>query len=280
MAVNKTTKLFFLGMGLVPRAAHAVTWDQQAERLQLVSASLLDTAPVLTPTQAPYVLSGKSTVSVLPKMNATVGGKSEQPPQPPAHAVPTAEVTLNQNVLSGVTASIRGWGGYLPGAAAGATGMSAACEESLLGASVGTWFDLRGAGKAGVEVARQSSHTEVTGGITETTAKDRFDVKTNLTSVAVTYAPDLLSGSWVQVQRIARDVRTVFEIPGDGTVFRLHDQSSLTSSKAATQIAGGYEFKNHISIAAAYIHVPERVSMPRMTVGYNLPLGPKQGGAL
>ncbi len=74
----------------------AASWEEQAERLQMVSASLLDAQPLLSPTidgqtKGSFRLEGKAIISVLPKMNATVGGKSEQPPQPPAHSIPTIE---------------------------------------------------------------------------------------------------------------------------------------------------------------------------------------------
>jgi hypothetical protein len=260
--------------------AFAVTWDQQAERLQLVSASLLDAVPLLAPAPSGFSVAAKSVVSALPKMNATVGGKTEQPPQPPVHAVPTAEVSLNRATGNVVSVSARAWGGYLPGAAAGATGMTASCEETIYGGALGGWLSLGYAGKIGAEVSRQSSHAIVTGGITETNAKDRFDVQTKLTTASLTYAPGILPGAWIQGQRVARDTRTVFEIPGDGTTFRLRDESSLGSADAGTQVAAGFDFKNNVSIAGAYLHVPERVSMPRFLLGYNLPLGKRQDGAL
>jgi hypothetical protein len=75
----------------------AVTWDIQAQRLQLVSASFLDAQPLLSQTpsseeKSQFRIEGKSIVTFLPKLNGTVGGKTEQPPQPPAHSIPTVEV--------------------------------------------------------------------------------------------------------------------------------------------------------------------------------------------
>ena len=276
------TRVFYisiLSQLLMASGALGVTWNQQAERLQLVSASLLDATPVLSPGSEGYVMTAKSVVSTLPKMNATVGGKTEQPPQPPVHAVPTAELMARRHVANVMSLSGRAWGGYLPGAAAAATGMTASCAQSIYGGAVGAWSDLNGIGSFGIELGQQRNQAQIKGGITEVQAKDKFDVRTTLNFFAVTLTPVVEPSLWVQGQRIARQVATTFEIPNDGTKFELTDRSSLGSAAAATQVALGYDFKNHISAAVAYIHVPERVSMPRFLVGYNMPIG-RIGGTL
>ena len=105
-------------------------------------------------------------------------------------------------------------------------------------------------------------------------------MRSRLDFVSVTASPRMFPRLWGQVQRTARAVKTTFDIPSDGTRFVLRDESRVTSGAAASQVAVGYNFPNHISAAAAYIHVPQRVSMPRFLIGYNIPIGRLTGEVL
>jgi hypothetical protein len=131
-----------------------------------------------------------------------------------------------------------------------------------------------------VDVGQQRSYAQVKGGITEAHAQDTFNVHTTLNVVGLTLAPSVIPGLWFQGQTVGRQVSTSFEIPSDGTKFELSDQSRVFSAKSGRQFALGFDFKNHVSAAVAYIHVPQRVSMPRFLVGYQMPVGRSAGGAL
>lgn len=86
LSQNQTSSILKISViaSLISNSAQlfAASWEQQAERLQMVSVSLLDAQPFLSPTadgqtKGSFRLEGKAFISVLPKMNATVGGKSE-----------------------------------------------------------------------------------------------------------------------------------------------------------------------------------------------------------
>lgn len=283
------SRLLQLTISLVSTSATTlyadVTWDQQAERLQLVSASMLDAQPLMSPAgdggeRGQFRIAGKTIVSVLPKMNATVGGKSEQPPQPPAHAVPTLEgsyTTARSGVGQGL---IRIWSGYLPKAAAKQTGMKASAEQSIFGLSLGVQLPESAILNSDVEVGQQWNNTTVEGGITEIDAQDRFLVKTKLRFVALTVKPKYFDRIWIQGQVSERQVSTHFEIPSDGTAFDLTDMSSVASGNAATQLTVGYEIAKGLQGAVGYLNVPQRVSMPRFLMSYSVTTAPKQRGEL
>ncbi len=254
--------------------ARAVTWERQAERLQLVSASLLDAQPLLSPagdsTRNPrFRVEGKAIASVLPKINATVGGKTEQPPQPPAHTVPTIEAGLLMPRSSWGGGVARAWAGMLPASAAKGTGMTALCAQNIQGLSLGVKNDVLPLAKFAAEVGQQWSSTKVEGGITEPEAKDLFEVKARLRFATLTVHPRMAQSAWVQVQVSERNVTTHFEIPADGTSFDLTDHSTLAGGTAATQVSLGYEFTPGFNAAVAYLNVPERVSMPRFLISYS-----------
>jgi hypothetical protein len=253
----------------------AVTWDAQAERLQKVSASFLDASPLFSEHQSlreqrSIAVQAKSVVSVLPKMNATVGAKTEQPPQPPAHAIPTLELASSYRPYGGMHLGVRGWFGVLPSQAAQTTGMKAKCGQQLLGASVGGLMDEAAVGSLGLDVGMQRVQTQVTGGITAEDAADKFLVTTQQQFVAVTWHTALLRRLWVQGMILERSVKTHFEIPSDGTVFDLTDESKIGSQNAATQWAIGYGLNPEMQIAFGYVNVPQRSSMPRILMSYNL----------
>ena len=158
--------------------------------------------------------------------------------------------------------------------------MTASCEQSIYGGSLGAFTVWKDVGTAALELGQQRNHAQIKGGITEAKAQDSFDVQTSLNVLGLTLSPAAIPGLWVQGQRIARHVSTIFDIPSDGTKFELTDRSSLLSGNAGSQVAVGFDFKNHVTAAVAYIHVPERVSMPRFLVSYHVPVGGTEGGAL
>lgn len=63
------------GLFFVQGAEGSVLWIEQAQRLQEVSASLLDTIPVTIPLPNAFSLGVRADVSFLPTPNPRVGGK-------------------------------------------------------------------------------------------------------------------------------------------------------------------------------------------------------------
>ena len=86
-------------------------------------------------------------------------------------------------------------------------------------------------------------------------------------------SPQRLKALWLQLQVAQRRVQSRFEIPKDDTSLEFFDESRVASGNASSQIAAGYGFQNGISVAAGYLNVPGRLSMPRFLIGYNVPVG-------
>lgn len=269
-----TMTAYFAGLmlSLTSSSVSAVTWEMQAERLQLVSAAMLDAEPMLAPIDSTWHVAVRSVVSVLPKTNATVGAKTEQPPQPPVHTVPTLEVGVARDFGIAGNSNLRLWGGYLPPQGAKMTEMTASCEQQIYGLSLGYSQEHLREVNVRLDVGVQASKAVVKGGITEVNTSDRFDVSSRIDFIALSFSPQRMKSLWVQGQVAQRRVATRFEIPSDSTVFDLVDESKIGSG-ASTQIAAGYEFMAGFTVAAGYLNVPERLSMPRFLLGYHLPTG-------
>lgn len=253
--------------------SYAIGWEDQAERLQLVSAAMLDAQPLLTPIESKWHLGLRSVVSALPKTNATVGGKTEQPPQPPVHSVPTLELGTKYELGAAGAVHGRAWFGYLPQSAAKTTGMDAACRQQIWGLALGYKMDRLSEVIVRTDFGSQSATTHVEGAMTEANSSDKFDVNSRIDFASLTLAPQRLKSLWIQVQAAQRRVQSRFEIPKDDTALEFLDESRFASGNASSQIATGYDFTNGISVAAGYLNVPGRLSMPRFLVGYNVPTG-------
>jgi hypothetical protein len=259
-------------------AAFGATWENQAERLQLVSASFLDAQPLLSPAtrnnvNGQFRIEAKAVVSVLPKLNATVGAKTEQPPQPPAHAVPTLEGSyISPKTVAGY-AVLRAWAGLLPESAAKSTGMKASCGQKINGFSLGLKSENLGFVDAVFEAGQQWSLTKIKGGITEADSNDMFNVSSRLRFLTMTFLPHSFSSLWFQAQVTERDVSMHFEIPKDGTSFDLKDQSSIAGGTAASQFTLGYDVGRGLQVAAGLLNVPHRVTMPRFLMSYSVAIG-------
>ena len=166
--------------------AYAIGWETQAERLQLVSAAMLDAEPMLTPIDSKWHLGLRSVVSVLPKTNATIGGKTEQPPQPPVHSVPTLELAGKYDVASVGAVHARAWAGYLPESAAKTTGMNAAAKQTIWGLALGDDADRLSEVILRTDIGSQAAIGHVEGAMTEEGANDRFDVSSRIDFASLT----------------------------------------------------------------------------------------------
>ncbi len=265
-------------MGLNANFALCASWENQAQRLQVVSASLLDAQPLLSPkvedlSTNSFRIEGKAIVSILPKMNATVGGKTEQPPQPPAHSIPTLEVSYHSPEVGHSVGLVRTWAGFLPESAAKSTGMKAKAKQTIWGYSLGIKFMSSPILASSIEVGEQVNSTLVSGGITDPEASDEFDVRTKIRFATLTLSPKAFDKVWFQAQIAERTVALRFDIPADGTTFNLNDRSSVADGSASTQFSVGYHIKGGIQAAIGVINVPQRVTMPRLLVSYSHSIG-------
>lgn len=243
-----------------------VTWEQQAERLQNVSATLLDNVPLGDPVTSHFSIEGRALVSFLPKVDPTVGGKKEKVPSSPVHAVPTLQ--LNSTLYSGKPLSLAGqvWGGYLMPGAESLFGIKAKLSQVAAGGAGVIGYNL-GAGEVFANIGVQYAKAELTGAITATNADDRFDATTLYYYVAPGYRITAVN-IWFNFLIGAKRTQSEFNIKSDNTKVKLSDSLKDSSWPFASQVAVGWRHPSGFQVAASELVVPKRVTMPRVLVSY------------
>ena len=242
-------------------SAATTTWELQAERLQLVSATLLDNIPIAEMPMGDGNIMVKSNVSLLPKLNNTVGAKNEKVPSSPVHGVPTLQVDLCPVKGAILTAGIRAWGGYLPPGSEKAVGLKAVISEKSFGAGFIARFKT-GIIEPGFEAGAQRSISKVDGAITSVGAKDQFRADTLIGYGAIGFRVPAIR-MWANILSAARTSISTFSIPEDGTFFTLIDNHG----KIAFQGAGGFDLPLGLNVGVAQLYVPERLAMLRVFGG-------------
>lgn len=252
----------------VPGSAYAsegVTWEEQAERLQNVSATLIDGAPISWIPAEGWTLSAGAGLSLLPETNPTVGAKSEKVPASPAHAIP--QVGVGYGLGFGVAdLGARAWFGYLPSGVEQLVGIDAQMSQSAFGIAAGARFGLSilpFVGAPGVEMGWQSASAEVQGAITAEDANDTFLVDSQLLFFGVGVYPESF-GLHLAVVLGTKSTESSFEIPSDNTKLELDDDLSDAPLPLWLQFQAGWKFPFGLSVGLAEIWVPDRVLMPRI----------------
>ena len=246
-----------------------VTWDEQAERLQNISATLLDGIPFAEPIIKPRGVEGHAAISFLPKTNPTVGGKSEDVPSSPVHMVPTFQFGHRPaGILSG-NLGYKLWAGYLPAGGEKLVNINAKLSQYLVGSSLSYTFPMGQSLSIHVPVGAQVSSATVRGAITAKDSNDSFDTST----MAFYLAPGLslplesLLGkggvAWSSLLLGSKTTSSEFQIPADDTDFNLKDNRMMV------QLASGVQLESGIQVGAGLLYVPERLMMPRLRLGYH-----------
>jgi hypothetical protein len=240
--------------------AESVTWEEQAERLQFVSGALLDHIPM---GEMPMGLSNimvKSNISKLPQTNPTVGAKSEKVPSSPIHAVPTLQADFARD--GGVFISgVRLWGGMLPPGSEKMVGLSAKLTEKSFGAAMLARLKF-GFFEPGFEIGAQRSIAKVSGAITAEDANDSFHVDTLIGYGALGARIPALN-VWGNLMAIARNSRSEFAIPADGTYFQLNDNQGPVGFQASV----GADLFMGVNVGIGQLYLPERLTMTRVLAG-------------
>ena len=251
---------------LLPGVTHAgVTWDQQATRLQAVSASYLDAAPVGEPLRHAAGLSvaveAKTIVSLLPQADTTIGGKTEDVPTSPVHLLPMLQLDL----LSGPVAErfqlgAQVWGAFKPAGGESLLGVDAHLSQWALGLAVVPTcalgaFDLYGS------VGYQYTSATVTGAITARGSRDRLRVTTPI----VWAAPGLRLrslGVFTTVLLGRKSTDSTFRVEADQTRLEVSDTPVLG------EVVAGWQAPFGLQVGAAELLVRERLYMPRLLLSY------------
>jgi hypothetical protein len=250
--------------------AKDVTWELQAERLQNVSAALLDNLPVGAPVSAQFSLGLGTQISFLPKPSPKIGGKSEKVPASPIHAVPT--VTLSGlpflNVGSwGRFVGVQTWAGFLPPGGEKLFGVNAKLTQYSLGFAVLGAVPITPTLYFYSPVGFQYNSVDVEGAITASNAKDSFIAKTNLYYIApgFRYVPWKIWGNVLIGKKLTK---STFKIPADETNFEINDDLSDTPLPVFTQMTIGTDLPYNFSANFSYELMVERLAMPRIGLSY------------
>lgn len=247
----------------------SVTWEQQAERLQNVSAALLDAMPVsLLPSQGLSV-GAWGALSFLPDVNPRVGGKSEKVPSSPVHAVPEFQIAYGQG-LGLLTLTGRLWAGYLPPGVEGLLGIDAKLSQWTVGGAVGTTLPVPTPpfiGRPGIEIGLQASGSKLTGAITEPKADDKFTASGRLFYLSAGLHPKAM-GLHAVALIATRKVDSTFTVSSSQTELSLVDELRDADIPFAVQAQLGWKLPLGVTLGVAELWVPERLAMPRVFASY------------
>ena len=255
MTANLEKLRYLLVVGIVASStAVAVTWEEQATRLQNISASLIENLPMSAPVHSNLRMGLENRVSMLPKVNPQVGSKSEKVPSSPIHAIPM--LTFETSWILG----LRLWAGYLPPGLESLIGIDAKLTQKSIGGeiqpSIGPFYFVLGVSKTSAKLL---------GAITAIDAKDEFD----MTSSSVHIASGLKFGSlFTNVMFIKKNTDSRLVIPSDQTEVSLTDKLNDSSPPFGVQLMGGLWFWGEHRIALGVLHQDKRLTMPRLLVDF------------
>lgn len=263
-------RTFFVCCCLISAATYGETWEQQAERLQNVSAAMLDDLPFGEMPMGARNITLKGNISLLPKTNPTIGAKSESVPSSPVHTVPSIQADFVSDVVAGWTTGLRLWAGYLPSGSEKLVRLKASMSQSLYGASWINRFRF-GAIEPGFEIGVQKSFAKVKGAITATDADDEFAAQTQISYGAFGFRIPVWR-VWTTVLFARRHAESEFYIPADQTRLSLVDIGDDASPGLATQVAAGVDFASGLQLGLGQVIVPKRLTMTRILVGWKVSL--------
>jgi len=265
---KKNSIFFFLLLLLISQLGFSATWQNQAERLQVVNATLLDSAPIeeLLPTGIFY-LQFVSTLAIVPKVNSTVGSKTEDIPSPPVHSVPQLKLTHKILRAQNTSVYLRAWVGYLPNGAEKLLAMDASFKQSIYGASLVVSQRTKNF-RFYFPLGFQQSNAELQGAITSSTANDNFTVDSKLIYTGFGMA-SANSHFWGNLLAGKKKTRSTFFVEEDKTTFTLDDELEDSSFPFYVQGSIGKRFGN-LNLAVAQIYVPKRLTMTKFMVSYGI----------
>lgn len=259
-----------------PQAKAAVWWYEQAERLQLVSATLLDGPPIAEPVPQSGFIEARLLTSLLPKPNPTVGSKAEKVPAAPVHTVPTLVGGLPLKSSGRYSLVGTAWGGYLPleKSMAKMIGIDASLHQSIYGLSAENIFRLQKFHLL-TSLGAQVGSAELNGAITAPGAQDAFSAKMNL--FYISQGIEMRSVPlWGNVMILLRRGKSTFKIKAEQTEFIRDETMADAQVPLATQLTVGISLlSRRLHLAVSEYVVPNRLVMPRVSMAYQHVLGKK-----
>lgn len=258
--------VLFLGSRGAYASPSSVTWEQQAERLQVVSASLLDAVPVTVLPPKSLHLGVSSVLSLLPEVNPRVGGKSEKVPSSPVHTVPMIQLGYGLGLSALAQGTARVWGGYLPSGLEGVFGVKAELSQWAVGAALGVKMGLGlppFVGDLGAEMGMQLTSASLSGAITEPEANDEFETDSRILFLALGLHPEHM-GLHAAFLVASKQTTSRFVVSSSRTELEVTDKLSDASPPLVMQAQIGAKLPFGLTLGFAELWVPERLLMPRL----------------
>lgn len=254
-------------------ASGAAWWYEQAERLQHVSAALLDGPPISEPVPNKNFIGARLSLSVLPETNPTVGAKKEKVPAAPVHTVPT--FVAGMQIFNSGRYSLMGTASagylYLPESIGKLMGVKANLNQFAMGANAENMLRLSNMILT-TSFGFQYSKVNVEGGITAAEAKDVFDATTTLVHLTQGIKGRTIP-LWANAMFVVRRNSSKFNISLEKTEFARQDKMEDAQPPIATQVTIGASLGQSMQLALSEYIVPDRLIMPRVSFVYQYALG-------
>lgn len=251
------------------KSAAAVWWYEQAERLQNVSATLLDGPSVSEPVPVNSgFISARFLTSLLPKPNPQVGSKKEKVPAAPLHVVPTLVAGYPIMTSGRYTLAGTAWAGFLPlpVSVGKMLGVNASLTQYTFGASAENIFRLSSLFLT-TSIGFQRGHARLEGAITALDAQDFFDSTTTLFHVSQGVTGRNIP-LWANGMVLIRRGQSKFNISREKTEFVRTDNMSDAQIPLASQVTLGLSVGSSFNVAVSEYIVPDRLIMPRVSLIY------------
>lgn len=265
---------FVASVALSGEGLAATWWYEQAERLQLVSAALLDGPPISEPVPLSSFVEFRVLTSLLPKVNPKVGSKSEKVPAAPVHAVPTFVGGLPLAKDGRGTLVGTAWGGLLPlpKSVAKGIGVNASMNQYIMGMSGEFYFRLPQLTTFS-SLGGQYGNATLSGSITAADANDSFTAKMLMFYISQG-VQSRRTPLWANGMLLFRKGNSTFDIGAEKTKFVRDDTLADAQVPLAVQMTVGFSmFKKSLHLAVSEYMVPNRLAMPRVSLIYQMQFG-------
>jgi hypothetical protein len=250
-------------------AQGTVLWMDQAQRLQEVSATLLDTMPVAVPVPQRSRLGVRADISFLPTPNPRVGAKLESLPSAPVQSIPS--VYASTGLALGSSESISGevWVGFLPRGVEKLMGIKASLQQIQWGVRSELSSVRAGAARWLVGGGLAQTRSSISGSISSLNGTDSFSATSMLSFMHVS-VQHVRSGLWGAVTLGQKDTKSRLTIEEDKTDLEIRDTLQSAKQPRWTQVSLGLNISESLSIAISELMVPDRIDMPRLSFAWTV----------
>lgn len=262
--------LSLVGSLFTPRSVAwaSVLWMEQAQRLQEVSATLLDTMPVPVPLSPSPAAGVRANISFLPTPNPRVGSKLESLPASPVQSIPSLHGTLGIAPSASESIAMEGWAGILPKGVEKMMGIKASLLQMQWGGRVEFATQRLAAARLILGAGAAQTKSTIEGTISSVAESDSFTASSLLTFANMT-VQHTRSGIWGAFMLGRKKTTSRLTISDDNTDLEIVDALANTKQPHWTQFSLGVPVMSGLTLAVSELLVPDRVEMPRLTLAWN-----------